>query len=420
MTKIKNKNFNLEIFSTDEITYSGKIPECIIPEDCIIDKNKLTYIISLLLEKYCESVESPDIDLSTIDLSCLITSNPNINIPSEITIDTLLSFYKDHFCALYTDIEDVNTILESLKGIYCINDIVQIDQNEAIVIDPLFNDLLNEVTGIVTITILTSPINGTASTASNQITYIPDLDFFGNDQITYQVTKGSYSCIAKISIRVNEIITNQTITDIVNLQITNILTSNEFWDIGIPIGTKMSITESNLVYFNLLGVNWGNGLPTTKWSKWSICNGNNGTDNEKGLTTRGFDINNSEYNDASPLNSRGSDSLTIDVNNIPAHRHTFSFLHRDVNNNYQEWAVEHTESTGGFTTEDGDLIIPIRQVLDTDAGDANNNNTQYWIGGGNTGNGVENINNQDELLNTPNNIDNRNAYFTEIKIQKIL
>jgi hypothetical protein len=416
MTKIKNKNFNLEIFSTDEITYSGKIPECIIPEDCIIDKTKLTYIISLLLEKYCESIESPDIDLSTIDLSCLITSNPSINIPSEITIDTLLSFYKDHFCALYTDIEDVNTVLESLKGIYCINDIVQIDQNETIVIDPLFNDLLNEVTGIVTITILTSPINGTASTASNQITYTPDLDFFGNDQITYQVTKGSYSCIAKISIRVNEIITNQTITDIVNLQITNILTSNEFWDIGIPIGTKMSITESNLVYFNLLGVNWGNGLPTTKWSKWSICNGNNGTDDEKGLTTRGFDVNNSDYNDTFSSNSGGSDSITLNINNIPPHRHLIGLT-----------SVNDTGTSQSISDLEGKILADNKDITNLQAGDRISRN---WSGSGsdfgdsivwaNSGDGSDNNADEDELPISPSAINIRNAYFTEIKIQKIL
>ena len=415
MTKIKNKNFNLEIFSTDEITYSGKIPECIIPEDCIIDKTKLTYIISLLLEKYCESIESSDIDLSTIDLSCLITSNPSINIPSEITIDTLLSFYKDHFCALYTDIEDVNTILESLKGIYCINDIVQIDQNETIVIDPLFNDLLNEVTGIVTITILTSPINGTASTASNQITYTPDLDFFGNDQITYQVTKGSYSCIAKISIRVNEIITNQTITDIVNLQITNILTSNEFWDIGIPIGTKMSITESNLVYFNLLGVNWGNGLPTTKWSKWSICNGNNGTDDERGLTTRGFDVNNVDYDDASFSNSGGSDSITLNINNLPPHKHAYAYQTME----FEGCQIAGVRSAGGGYDfgNDGQRRNQICSGSQNEGTGSGKDIYQYE---NNTSDGTNNINNVNELQNTPSNINIRNAYFTEIKIQKII
>lgn len=420
MTKIKNNSPLVNITSTDQVKFVGDIPTCALTGDCLIDETNLTYLISILLTRYCVDNNVVDADLSSVDFTCLLISNPDIELPENITVENLATYYKNHFCSLYSTISDLQDIIDSIKGITCLNDIVQLDQNSSILIDPLFNDSLDEVTGTAIVTIISASINGNTSITANQITYTPDTDFFGNDQITYQVTKGDYTCTAKISIKVNEIISSQTITELVTEQVTIILQSDEYWDIGLDVGTKLSVTESKLAYFNLIGGSWGAGLPGTRYSKWAICNGNNGTDDERGLTTRGFDVNNVDYNDTSSFNSNGSDSITLNVNNIPPHRHTFSFLHRDVNNNYQEWAVEHTSSTGGFTTENGDLSIPIREELDTDAGDANNNNTQYWIGGGNTGNGAENINNQEELSNIQNSINIRNAYFTEIKIQKIL
>jgi hypothetical protein len=157
--------------------------------------------------------------------------------------------------------------------------------------------------------------------STNQIVYTPDEDFYGNDILTYRVTKGAYECTARVSIRVNQIISTQTIEDIVAEQVTTILTSDEYWDIGIPIGTKLAITEAQLANFNLVGGSWGAGLPGTRYSKWAICNGNNGTDDYKGLTTRGYDVNDSDYDDASSTNSAGSDSITLTL---------IIFLHIDI------------------------------------------------------------------------------------------
>ena len=420
MTKIKNNSPLVNITSTDQVKFVGDIPTCALTGDCAIDETNLTYLISILLARYCIENNVVDADLSSVDLTCLLTSNPDILLPSDITIETLSVYYKDHLCALYSKISDLEDVIDSLKGITCLNDIVQLNQNDSILIDPLFNDLLDEVTGTVLVTIITSPINGTTSITANQITYTPDTDFFGNDQITYQVTKGDYTCTAKISIKVNEVTSSQTITELVTEQVTIILQSDEYWDIGLDVGTKLSVTENKLAYFNLIGGSWGAGLPGTRYSKWAIANGNNGTDDYKGLTTRGFDVNNIDYSDTSSTNSAGSDSATLVIGNIPPHRHIFSFLHRDVGGNYQEWATQHTLSTLGKTTEDGDLAIPLRNELPTDAGDANNNNTQYWIGGGNSGDGTNNILDQNELSASPSAINIKNAYFTEIIIQKIL
>lgn len=387
MTKIKNSSPLVNITSTNQIKYLGDIPTCALTGDCSVDETNLTYLISILLARYCSENDVINADLSSVDLTCLIASNPDIEIPESVTIETLATYYKDHFCSIYSTISDLQDIIDSIKGITCLNDIVQLDQNASILIDPLFNDITDEVTGTVVVTITSAPINGTATVASNKITYTPNEDFFGNDQITYQVTKGGYTCSAKISIKVNEVITSQTITDLVIEQVTTILQSDEYWDIGLDVGTKLSVTESKLAYFNLVGGSWGNGLPGTRYSKWAICNGNNGTDDEKGLTTRGFDINDVDYDDASSSNSGGSDSVTLTKGNIPAHVHSYT-ENETYDAGSSNGTIENAPSIGDWKN----------RVNTTD-----------------TGNGVA-----DGLKVSPDAINIRNAYFTEIKIQKIL
>ncbi len=401
MTKIKNSSPEINITSTNQIKYVGDIPTCALTGDCPIDETNLTYLISILLTRYCSENNVIDADLSSVDLTCLIASNPDIEIPDDVTIETLATYYKDHFCALYSKVSDLQDLIDSLKGITCLNDIVQLDQNDSILIDPLFNDITDEVTGTVVVTVISAPINGTATIATNKITYTPDEDFFGNDQITYQVAKGGYTCSAKISIKVNEVVSTQTITEIVIEQITDILQSDEYWDIGIPIGTKMSINEANLASFNLVGGSWGAG--SGKWAKWAIANGNNGTDDEKGLTTRGFDVNNSDYDDASSTNSGGSDSITLVKNNIPPHRHGQVYVLRD-------------ETEISTTLFGADKSSPITYASN-EADDSGSQDLQYVLT--NTSDGTDNYNNQDELPSSPTAINIRNAYFTEIKIQKI-
>ena len=407
--KLKNTQPQINITTTNQIKYSGVVPDCALTGDCSIDESNLTYLISILLQRYCEQNAIIDADLSSIDLTCLIESNMDIELPEDITIETLATYYKNHFCAIYEKISDIENVLDSLYGINCYNDIVQLDQNDSIEIDVLFNDIIDEVSGTPLVTIETNAINGTATVSSNKINYTPDENFFGNDQITYKVTKGAYECTAKISIKVNEVISTQSITDIVIEQITTILESDEYWDVGIPIGTKLSITEAQLSNFNLVGGSWGVG--SGKFAKWAICNGNNGTDDYKGLTTRGYDVNDSDYDDASSTNNAGADTVTLTTSNIPPHRHKYTFFSpqyadaRDINawkviqapiGNYD---VSHPGGELGSSQRDGD--------------------NGHYINMANTGDGTNNITNQTKLSSAPSAINIRNKYFTEIMIQKI-
>ena len=181
--KLKNTQPQINITTTNQIKYSGVVPDCALTGDCSIDESNLTYLISILLQRYCEQNAIIDADLSSIDLTCLIESNMDIELPEDITIETLATYYKNHFCAIYEKISDIENVLDSLYGINCYNDIVQLDQNDSIEIDVLFNDIIDEVSGTPLVTIETNAINGTATVSSNKINYTPDEDFFGNDQI---------------------------------------------------------------------------------------------------------------------------------------------------------------------------------------------------------------------------------------------
>jgi hypothetical protein len=402
MTKIKNSSPKTNITTTNQVLYTGEIPTCALTGDCSIDESNLSYLIYILLKRYCEEGNVIDADLSSVDLTCLIAANPDIEVPENITIETLSSYYKNHFCSIYSKISDLEDVLDSLAGIHCFNDIAQVDQNENVTIDVLFNDLTYEVSGTVVVTIDTAPINGSATVSTNQIVYTPDEDFYGNDILTYRVTKGAYECTARVSIRVNQIISAQTIEDIVAEQVTAILTSDEYWDIGIPIGTKLAITEAQLANFNLVGDSWGAG--SGKYSKWAICNGNNGTDDYKGLTTRGYDVNNSDYDDASSTNSAGADTVTLVKNNIAPHRHGQVYVLRD-------------ETEIGTTLFGADKSSPITYATN-EADDSGAQSCQYVLT--NTSDGTDNYNNQDKLLSSPTPVNIRNKYFTEIMIQKII
>jgi len=408
MTKIKNTSPKTNITTTNQVLYTGEIPTCALTGDCSIDESNLSYLIYILLKRYCEEGNVIDADLSSVDLTCLIAANPDIEVPENITIETLSSYYKNHFCSIYSKISDLEDVLDSLAGIHCFNDIAQVDQNENVTIDVLFNDLTYEVSGTVIVTIETSPINGSAVVSSNQIVYTPDEDFYGNDVLIYKVTKGAYECTAKVSIRVNQIISTQTIEDIVAEQITTILTSDEYWDIGIPIGTKLAITEAQLANFNLVGGSWGAG--SGKYSKWAICNGNNGTDDYKGLTTRGYNVNDSDYDDASSTNNGGADSITLAIGNIPPHRHTgVAAITEDGSESVSLFADANT--LAGITK----MNRVGREGAPYGVGSDQQEATVYY----NSGDGTNNIDNQNKLSTSPSAINIRNKYFTEIMIQKI-
>lgn len=257
----------------------------------------------------------------------------------------------------------------------------------------------------------------TINIINGEVTYPANPLLQNKVNITETLATGSTGKIFKVDVTLPEIPTlniNDIVTQVIN-QITTIPNTLNVLDI-LPIGFTTDITSQALLFneFNLIT---GLGKPTSIWNKWGIVGIVPGTLDIKGRTLRYLDLLTLDYDTIGKQG--GVDNILLNINNLPAHRHTFSFLHRDRNNNYQEWAVKHTASTFGKTTEDGDLLIPIRSVLDTDAGSSDSNDSQYWIGGGNTGNGTENILNQEELSITPTNVNTLNKFTVVAKIVKL-
>ena len=393
-----------EITSTDLIKYTGEIPECLESNGCE-DVTLLNYLIKKLLDKYCEvQTEVIDYDLSSIDLACVIEANPDIEIPGSITVGTILEYYRDNICSLYSKISDFSILI-------CSNDIVQLDQNSSLNIDILFNDYLVQVSGTAVVSIITPPLNGVAvRNVDNTITYTPSTDFFGNDSLIYKVVKGEKECTAKVTIKVNKVITEEDISDIVTTEIVNILQSNEYWDLGLPKGTKMGISQENLVDFILTGSSWGAGKANTKWTKWAICNGNNATEDHKQSTLRGFDINDSDY-DAS-AEAGGSDSLTLTASNLPAHKHTYDWI---LTHNVNGRTIYEGLHNTNIPTSSGEYAKTVTE-LDAQAGSNTGDDAQCYYEV-NTGDATDNIDGEGEVSNDV--IDIRNAFTTLVLVQKI-
>ncbi|MCA9748657.1 MAG: hypothetical protein KC414_06090 [Romboutsia sp.] len=411
-----NKNLpDSNIISSNEIRYSGKLPECITEDGCL-DKNKLTYILALLLERYCAS-DILSTEITQIDLACLIESNPDINIPQDITIESLFDFYKSHFCSIYTSIESIETIIESAAGIRCSNDIAQVNENEEVVIDVIINDFLNDEEIPYVVTIEENPLNGIATVISNKVKYVPSTNFYGNDKIKYKVTKGAYTCTAYISIKVNQVITEQTIEDIVIENITTILSSDQYWDLSFNIGDKILISNSSLVNFDFSGsLTAGIGLSTGRYKNWAICNGNNGTEDLTEGTLRGFNHSNPDYNSSGKTGGNDNISFTLSRDNIPPHQHTaghfgIEFGIQSFNN------FNNNNFIPGLTDKQRDSV----KIDTTGQNDGAGGGMDFFQYGYNTGDGTTNYNNNKILKSNPDAIELniRNKYKTVIIIEKI-
>lgn len=416
MTKIKNTLPESEIINSNIVNYSGIVPDCIEQTDSCFNYNNLTYLIGLLLNRYCET-ESLLGDINNIDLSCLISANPDIEIPTEINAVGLIDYYKNHFCSIYNTIESLQELLDSLKGIKCYNDIAQTDEDTSLTINVVFNDHLNTVTGSHVLTIVTPPINGTAIVSGNNIIYTPNSGFIGNEIITYKIVKGAYECEASLSIKVNQVVTEDDINQIVENQIINLLQSNEYWDISLQLGNKLIIGNDDLSYFDFSNpLTAGKGLTGTRYAKWGICNGNNGTEDLTEGTLRGFDHTNPDYLLSGQSGGSDTTSFTLNKDNIPPHKHTGGHFGIEFGaesfNNFND---------NNFIPGLSDKQRDPSAIDTTGQNDGSLGGMDFYQYGWNTGDGTNNYNDNLELKSNPDsiNLNIRNLYKTIIIIEKI-
>lgn len=159
------------------------------------------------------------------------------------------------------------------------------------------------------------------------------------------------------------------------------------------------------------GITAGKGIAGTKWAKWAICNGNltNGVDDMRLKNLRGFDYADGAGNDVAGFHA-GSDTVSLDITNIPPHRHTGVA------------AITEDSSEAVSLFSDANNLAGItkmnregREGAQYGSGSDQQEATVYY----NSGDGTDNINDQDELQSTPDPVDVTNAYVTVIVVQKI-
>lgn len=340
------------------------------------------------------------LDWSSYDLSCWITEGiieegDDNDAISQALIDTL--------CEIYGAV-NVSPI--------AVNDYRTMNQDTTIYIEVVNNDRYYPD---VTVTITTPASNGTATVEGDgkTIKYIPNEGFIGVEDFGYTITDtDTNTATATVTIDVQEVITEQSIENTVISQITEILGSDDYWDIMFQLGDKILISNINLASFDFTNpMTAGKGATPGRYKKWAICNGNNGTEDLTIGTFRGFDHTNSDYDESAKTG--GSDSITLTKDNIPPHRHKSTFYTLDWNTYHDDWAAKHTLETGGNTYVNK---YKLSSGGITDSG----NDQDFYVDMLNTGDGTDNLGDQSELKLSPDSVNTRNTFKTVIVIQKII
>jgi hypothetical protein len=335
------------------------------------------------------------LDWTNFNLSCWLAEGI---IEPESSNDEITQSFIDSFCEVYQAI-NVTPI--------AVNDYRTMNQDSIVYIQVINNDRYYPD---VTVTIDVAPSNGTATIESDNktIKYIPNAGFVGVDDFNYTINDGDSTSTATVSVTVEAVITQQTIEDTIITQLQTFLQSDEYWDLSFAVGDKIAIRNETLVNFDFSSPLTA-GIGTGRYSKWAICNGNNGTEDHTNNTLRGFNHADNDYDESAKTG--GSDFITLSRNNIPPHRHKYTFFSpqytdaRDINawkviqdpiGNYD---VSHPGGELGSSQRDGD--------------------NGHYINMANTGDGTNNITNQTELKASPDAVDVRNAFSVLILIQKI-
>lgn len=339
------------------------------------------------------------LDWGDFDLSCWLAEGIIEGTPDN---EEITQNFIDTFCEIYqqTNITPI-----------AVNDYRTMNQDGIIYIEVINNDRFYPD---VIVTIDVAPSNGTATIESDNktIKYIPNEGFIGVDDFDYTITDpNSNTSTATVSITVQEVISQQTIQDTVLEQLTILLQSDEYWDLGFNIGDKIGISNINLVDFDFTNP-FTAGIGIGRYSKWAICNGNNGTEDLTDGTFRGFNHDNSDYDESAKAG--GSDLVTLTRDNIPPHQHKYFDAFMNAIDGTDVFSSEVDAHATALGVTQGTIYTSPNSIQESSGDDRD---AVYYDR--NTSDGTDNLGNQKKLKTSPDPINVRNAFKTVILIQKI-
>ena len=170
------------------------------------------------------------------------------------TTATLTSYQTDILNYVATDQNvDVNDLVPDITAL---SDKVIINEDTSIDINVLANDSFN-TTATLSVAI-DAPSNGTASISNNIVSYTPDSDFFGSDEITYTLSQAGQTSVSSISITVTSV---NDIPKFTNLLTNYTVDENQTAVTSIDVSDveseplTVSITGADATSFNLSSEN---------------------------------------------------------------------------------------------------------------------------------------------------------------------
>ena len=170
------------------------------------------------------------------------------------TTATLTSYQTDILNYVATDQNvDVNDLVPDITAL---SDKVIINEDTSIDINVLANDSFN-TTATLSVAI-DAPTNGSASISNNIVSYTPDSDFFGSDEITYTLSQAGQTSVSSISITVTSV---NDIPKFTNLLTNYTVDENQTAVTSIDVSDveseplTVSITGADATSFNLSSEN---------------------------------------------------------------------------------------------------------------------------------------------------------------------
>lgn len=250
---VNNNKFthNIELYAINGILKEINVFDFINSEQISLennlDDNDISFIDSISKDNfYIHTVESEN------DNSVTINQNNNIIFFSENNTNTFdnITYVISNDTIPYQGVIKIH-ILDLSNVPFAQNDNISTQEDTPININILDNDIYNSVPETILSITVNSDNGTTVINQNNTITYHPNLNFFGTDKITYQISTNNNISTADVFINVlpiNDIL--NTVYDIYEININNPITIDLLKNINYPDNEKHKILIDNIYSHN--------------------------------------------------------------------------------------------------------------------------------------------------------------------------